>query len=278
MKVIKKINNNCALCIDSNGRKVVAFGKGIGFKTPPYEVEQDKIQRLYYDIDTEYVNLINDIPEDILELSVKVIEYAKTKLDNLTNPNVAFTLADHINFAIKRYRENIDIKLPIINEIQYLYDIEMDIANMALNLMREKTDINIPEEEAIYIALHIINAENVNKTQRDKNFDERIIDKIIIIIEEDLKISIDKSGFNYSRFVTHLYYLLRRAKKNKFEDNKNHNDMYLYLSSSLPSIYKCTQEIGKYFTNDLKWNLTDEEYIYLILHISRLCNREGYTK
>lgn len=278
MKVIKKINNNCALCLDNKDHKVVAFGKGIGFKTPPYEIETHQIHRLYYDIDTEYVKMINDIPEDVFELSAKVIEYAKTKLDNLTNPNVVFTLADHINFAIKRYKENIDVKLPIINDIQYLYDIEMDIGNEALRLMREITNIHIPDEEAIYIALHIINAEIVNKSQRNKNFNEKIIDKIIDIIEDDLKIDIDKNGFNYSRFVTHLYYLLRRGKKNEFEENKNHNDMYLYLSSSLPKIYECSQKIGDYFSHHLHWKLTDEEYIYLILHISRLCNREGYTK
>ena len=31
MKVIKSINNNVSHCVDSKGREVVAFGKGIGF-------------------------------------------------------------------------------------------------------------------------------------------------------------------------------------------------------------------------------------------------------
>lgn len=38
MKVVKNIHNNISLCIDSKGNEVVAFGKGIGFMKPPYEV------------------------------------------------------------------------------------------------------------------------------------------------------------------------------------------------------------------------------------------------
>ena len=38
MKVIKKINNNVALCLDGNQRELIAFGKGIGFKPIPYEL------------------------------------------------------------------------------------------------------------------------------------------------------------------------------------------------------------------------------------------------
>ncbi len=45
MKVIKNINNNCAVCQDSTGREVVAFGKGIGFKKPPYEIKLSQIER-----------------------------------------------------------------------------------------------------------------------------------------------------------------------------------------------------------------------------------------
>ena len=38
MKVIKNINNNISLCLDSRNNEVVAFGKGIGFTKPPYDV------------------------------------------------------------------------------------------------------------------------------------------------------------------------------------------------------------------------------------------------
>ena len=45
MKVIKNINNNISLCLDSRNNEVVAFGKGIGFTKPPYDVPLSKIDR-----------------------------------------------------------------------------------------------------------------------------------------------------------------------------------------------------------------------------------------
>lgn len=49
MKVIKKINNNVALCLDGNQRELIAFGKGIGFKPIPYELtDLSVIERTYY--------------------------------------------------------------------------------------------------------------------------------------------------------------------------------------------------------------------------------------
>lgn len=118
MKVIKNINNNVSLCLDSNQNEVIAFGKGIGFTKPPYEIGLNKIERVYYDVEPTYVQMINDIPEQIIDISTKVIDYARMKLDNNVSSNIVFTLADHIQFAIRRYQENMDLKLPIIHDIQ----------------------------------------------------------------------------------------------------------------------------------------------------------------
>ena len=274
MKVIKKINNNVALCLDSKNNEVIAFGKGIGFGKPPYEIELSQINRTYYGIDETYITMINDIPEEIIELSSRVIEYARMKLDNPISSNIVFTLADHINFAIKRYQENMNVKLPIIYDIQYLFDTEMDIGKKALSLIKDELKIDLPKEEAAYIALQIINAESMGKDQKSNALDEKIIEDITEIIENHFNTKIDKDGFNYSRFVTHLYYLLKRGKKNQLAKNEN-NSMYRSLVSTLPKIYECTQKIRAYLREKLQWELTDEECIYLILHINRLCDREG---
>ena len=51
MQVIRRFNNNVVLCIDSNGREVVAFGKALGFHEIPYELKDlNKIERSYYGI------------------------------------------------------------------------------------------------------------------------------------------------------------------------------------------------------------------------------------
>ncbi len=273
MKVIKNINNNVSLCLDSNNIEVVAFGKGIGFTKPPYEVDLNQVQRTYYDIDPMYINMISDIPEEILDISDNIINYARIKLDNPVSSNIVITLADHINFAIQRYKENMNIKLPIVHDIQYLFETEMEIGEYALKLIKKKLKVFLPKEEAAYIALHIINAESMNKNKKQEKLDEEVIDDICDIIEKDFQIKVDKIGFNYSRFVSHMHYLLKRGKKNEMVKSENQK-LYESLINTYPKTYECTQHVRKYLKDQMNWDLSDEECIYLMLHINRLCARE----
>lgn len=273
MKVIKNINNNVSLCLDSNNIEVVAFGKGIGYTKPPYEVDLNQVQRTYYDIDPMYINMISDIPEEILDISDNIINYARIKLDNPVSSNIVITLADHINFAIQRYKENMNIKLPIVHDIQYLFETEMEIGEYALNLIKKKLKVFLPKEEAAYIALHIINAESMNKNKKQEKHDEEVIDDICDIIEKDFQIKVDKIGFNYSRFVSHMHYLLKRGKKNEMVKSENQK-LYESLINTYPKTYECIQHVRKYLKDQVNWDLSDEECIYLMLHINRLCARE----
>lgn len=40
MLITKKINNNVAMAQDADGHELVVFGKGIGFRQTPYELEE----------------------------------------------------------------------------------------------------------------------------------------------------------------------------------------------------------------------------------------------
>ena len=273
MKVIKNINNNVSLCLDSNNIEVVAFGKGIGFTKPPYEVDLNQVQRTYYDIDPMYINMISDIPEEILDISDNIINYARIKLENPVSSNIVITLADHINFAIQRYKENMNIKLPIVHDIQYLFETEMETGEYALKLIKKKLKVFLPKEEAAYIALHIIHAESMNKNKKQEKLDEEVIDDICDIIEKDFQIKVDKIGFNYSRFVSHMHYLLKRGKKNEMVKSENQK-LYESLINTYPKTYECIQHVRKYLKDQMNWDLSDEECIYLMLHINRLCARE----
>lgn len=194
LKVIRSINNNVAICVDGKGNEVVAFGKGIGFIKGPHDVEVSKIERTYYDINEQYLSMMNDIPADIIQISDMILTYAQTKLDNLYNPNLIITLADHINFSIKRYQEQMEITLPIIKDIQFLFKNEMEIGKYGVELIHKKKHLTLPEEETAYIALHIINAEGKAKNKKDIS-NKMIIEDITRIIEEYFKIQLDKEGF-----------------------------------------------------------------------------------
>ena len=148
MRVLRTINNNVVICLDNNENEVVAFGKGIGFKKKNNDIiELSKIDRTYYKVKTEYVDMIAHISQDILDVSIKIIDYCRSHLKKTINPNVIFTLADHINFAIKRYEENIDISLPIFKDVEHLYENEYAVGLFGLHTINKMLSVSLPEVE-----------------------------------------------------------------------------------------------------------------------------------
>lgn len=273
MKVIKNINNNVSLCLDDDGNEVIVFGKGVGFTRPPYEIDKSKIQRVYYNIQPEYIQVISAIPNKIIEICAKIIDYARSKMNITFSDSIVFTLADHINFAIKRNNENLSVQLPIIQDIEYFYKNEMEIGREALTMVNDELQIHLPDEEAAFIALHIINAEQANLANDEANLDKEIIHNITKMIEVYFHFEINKQGFNYSRFVSHMRYLIQRKKENKLFINE-HGNLYETLCLTYPETKKCVEWIWQYLKQTIECELTEEEIIYLMIHINRLCSRE----
>ena len=203
MRVVKNINNNISLCLDSHNNEVVAFGKGIGFMKPPYDVPLSKIDRTFYDVSEEQIGLLNRIPEEVLETAAAIVDLANETSGHQFRENVVFTLADHIDFCIQRQKEHIHFKLPLFYEVRQLYPEESKIGQKALQIIRQRLGVELPREEGAAIALHFVNYQ-AQEVQGDTVDYGAIIDETTRTVEEELHVSIDKDGFNYYRFVTHI--------------------------------------------------------------------------
>ena len=278
MQVIKKINSNVVICLDNNNHELIAFGRGIGFPPTPYELNDiSKIDRTYYGVNSSYLGLINEIPENIFEVSAKIVDMAVNYIDCELSSNLVFTLADHINFAIERNRANMNFKNPFLYDIQYFYEKEMDIGNLALKMIRRYLKVNLPEEEAGNIALHFINAEALNEKDKEFNFSDTIIEEVTHLIEKELDIRIKREDFNYSRFVSHLQYLIKR-KDTAGNASSDNIKLCMEMKQEFPQIYQCVLKIRDYMAKKLEWELNEEEQLYLILHVNRLYAREDCNR
>ncbi|OCN06191.1 hypothetical protein A4S06_00310 [Erysipelotrichaceae bacterium MTC7] len=275
MKVIRCINNNITLCLDNDNNEVVVFGKGIGFgKNLNDEIELSKIERTYYKVNPSYLNIVNHISETIIKIAIKITDYCRIMIDYPMNPNLVFTLADHIDFGIKRYKKDMDISLPIMKDIEHLYEKEYDVGLFALKIIKNELGVSLPKQEAGMIALHIINAGAQAENNEDKK-NEEMIEDIIDIIQRYYDIKINTDELNYSRFVSHMSYLFIRGKKKKFMSSKN-LEMYTTLVDTYPDTHVVVEKITIYLEDIMKYELTDEEKLYLMLHVNRLCTREDY--
>ena len=274
MIVVKKINNNVAICLDNNNNELIAFGKGIGFPDTPYNLSDlSKIQRTFYGVNSLYFNFINEIPESIFEISIKIVDYSKTKIKNEVKSNIVFTLADHINFAIQRYEKKINLKLPFAYDIKHLYEAEMSVGEWAVKEIKKDLNIDLPSNEAVSIAMHFINAENMEIGNNFVTDESKLISNITEIVEKEFDLHINKLEFNYSRFVSHLQYLLKRKEKD-IEVSSENLKLYDSMCKDFPNICVCAIHINEYLNQTIKLNLNKEELLYLMLHINRLCTRE----
>ena len=272
MRIIKNINNNYAIAIDSVGNQLIVSGKGIGFGTVPREViDLTIINRSYYDVDETYISMISNLPEDIIEISSKIVDYAREKIENPISSNIVFTLADHINFCIERYQKGLNLNLPILYDVKHLFEKEMDVGMYGLKLIRERRKQFLPNDEAAYIALHLINAEEKEKNIESAN--DKAVEDITKIVEENYDIRVDRDDFNYSRFVSHIHYLLKRGKNKALVESSN-DQLFQTMKRDYEKTYRCSEEVARYLKNNLAIELNDEEKLYLMLHINRLCTRE----
>lgn len=269
MKVVKNIHNNISLCLDSKGNELIAFGKGIGFKKPPYDIQVSEVERTFYNVNSLYVDMLSQIPEEIVNISTAVIDYANNLVNGKYSNNLIFTLADHIWFSIKRHNEKIYVKLPLVHEVKHMYPEEIKIGEFALKLIVEQLDIKLPRDEAAVITLHIVGYGLSGESETIISNNQTKIEKCTKVVEDYMNLKIDKEGFNYSRFVSHMYFLLDRVDKNKEVSTDNHR-IFEKLIHEYPKTYECSKKICEV----LKVKLNDEEVIYLILHVNRLSSRE----
>lgn len=277
MLAIRRINNNVALCRDGNGRELIALGKGIGFGEMPKELSLAQIERTFYDVDDKYQPLLTDLPSAVLDFSARIVDIARNELSYQLNPNTVFTLADHINFAMERARKHIRVKMPLAYDVEQMYPIEYRIGRHTLRRIRKEFLITLPESEAAGIAMNLINnrmTPHQEPSAPGTVGDEEMLEDITDIVENHFHILVDRTSFNYSRYATHLQYLFGRIHAGK-AINSDNLQLYKSLQEEFPDIARCVERIADHIREVWDCELTEEEKLYLILHVNRICIKEG---
>lgn len=273
MKITKKLNNNVALAVDGNGKELVVFGRGVGFPAMPYELtDLSKIQRTFYDVKSNYIPLATSLPEDMIMLSADIVELAQESLSCNLNPNLTFTLADHLSFAVERCLNGIELNTPLVYDVAHFYPRETELGRQALKIVKERKKIMLPDNEAVNIALHLVNGEMEHSDMTFTLKATQVIQDITELIEQKLNIELDAGSFNYSRFIMHLRYLLQRMEQDEQEDCGIGSDMRL-TCIKYPDVYDCTLKVRDYLFEQYGWHCSEDEMLYLFMHINRLRER-----
>ena len=274
MIVEKILNNNVVIAIDPNTKKeVIIMGSGIAFKRKVgQEVEEDKIEKIFVVDDKTMGNkskkLINQIPDGIFEIAHEIISYASRELNRKLDKQIYISLSDHIAFAIKRYKNNIEIKNDLLDEIRRIHKEEFSVALWGVNYINKRLKINLPEDEAAFIALHLVNA-SYRETAKESVVATNIVKGILNIIRYYYSVEFDEDDLNYDRLLTHLKYFAKRVVTNK-ESEDNNGEFLEVAKKTYPEAYDCAEKIKEYVEKNYNYNVNKDEIVYLTMHIHRV--------
>lgn len=275
MKLLRKINNNAAVAQDKRGREMVVLGRGVGFHPMPYELtDLSVVYRTFYDVDPQYYEMLSSLPEEALMAAADIAEQAEIALQAELNPNLPFTLADHIAFAQEREKQGIRLATPLHYDVQHLYPREYELGLQAMETVRLRTGTALPRAEAVNIALHIVNAELEGSDLSSTLAAVEVLDEVTVLVERELGIALDRESYNYARFAMHIQFLVRRLSSGKVMEQGS-GKMLSELSAEYPAIYRCAQAVAKEIEQRHGWHCSSDEVLYLMLHIYRVQNRQN---
>lgn len=275
MRIIKKINNNVALALTAEGAECVVFGKGIGFPVMPYELEDERtIQRIFTGADDAAVQAMQGISEEVFTAANEIVALAEGALDCGLSQNLVLTLADHLQYALDRKERGIVLKNPLAHEIAFIYPREVDLGARGLKAVLDRTGVQLPSAEAISIALHIVNAE-VDGMGSTEDMDivvksTAVMERTVRIVESELQINLDHSSYTYVRFIAHLRFLIRRLMEDSGGERSENSSLFRQAAQDFPEAYRCAEKIDRYLAQEHGWVCSNEEVLYLMMHINRL--------
>ena len=258
------------------------MGKGLRFSYKVgerlRETDVEKIYMLKDEKNTQdYIRLLQDVPASYAEVIQDAVQMVTCKMASRLNEQIFVTLSDHLIYALERYKKGIVLQNRMLWEIQKFYPKEYLLGSEVLSYLNQELNVNLPEEEAGNIAFHIVNAQ-IDATENKIGMQNgmlmvKMLKDLFQIVQLYYQWEIDEESINYSRFVIHMQFFLQRLLEDKMLENA---DALIYHSvvQQEKKAAVCVEQIRKYIRNLLQKEITEEERVYLIVHISRIKQKQ----
>ena len=272
MRVGKILNNNLVLSKNEKDEEIIVKGLGIGFHAKRGDkIDESLIEKIFYPENHQNSIQIQEylmsIPEEYFDFVQKFVDRIKNEVPELQlNNSIYLSLSDHIMGTVKRFREGISLKNVLLLDIQQLYKKEYEIGLRMLEEINRVFDIHLPVDEAGFIALHFVNAED-----GEQNNDNYQIALIVNQIQEIVKnyfsdITFNESSLYYQRFLTHLKYFAQRYlhKELQYEEDER---LFQIIQEQCREAYGCVKLIYLMMEEKYHYALSKEEMMYLSIHI-----------
>ncbi|MFK4568548.1 BglG family transcription antiterminator LicT [Enterococcus sp. UD-01] len=274
MIIQKILNNNVVITLDEKEQEQIVMGRGIAFKRKVGEViQEDQIDQVFRlanrDTSLKFQELLSELPLEVMQLSDEIITYAKTKLGKKLNDTIFISLTDHLYTALERIRQGIKVKNFLLWDIKRFFCDEYFIGTKALEMVKEKFEVQLPDDEAGFIALHLVNAE-MDEEVGDVYELTKIMQEITNIVKYHFKITFNEESVYFYRFSTHLKFFAYRLLNHKEFRDEDDGELYEVIKKKYHNAYTCVKRISNFLLEQYQYTISKEEKMYLIIHIARV--------
>lgn len=269
-EIVTKVFNNNIILVNSEDHEKILFAKGIGFgKKPGYVIPKGiKVDKIFTSADSDNIENLNTMIEkvdnDFFVVCEEAIYEISEKINQELNESIHIGLIDHLYFAVKRLKNNEEIENPFLVEIETLYSKEYMLADMVAKKVGAYCNVDIPDGEIAFIALHIhsaINNGKISNTLKNSYLGSTIVEHV----EDRLNIEIDRKSLDYARFLTHIKFAIQRIMENIHIDN----ELTKIIKSSYKESFSVAEEVAKIIEDELGIKVMEDEVTFLTIHIER---------
>ncbi|MET3816986.1 beta-glucoside operon transcriptional antiterminator [Pantoea sp. UYEF8] len=197
----------------------------------------------------------------------RIIQLAAQRLGTLQE-SLYITLTDHCHFAIERQHKGLTIKNVLLWEIKRLYPKEFELGQEARAIIAQRLNVQLPEDEAGFIALHLVTAQ-LNSEKPEVMHVTRVLQEILQLVKYQLQIEYDEESLSYQRFVTHLKFFAQRMLTRTVVPD---DDLSLHraVKDNYANAWKCAEKLAQHLQKSYQRELTAEEIMFLTIHIERV--------
>ncbi|MGM0714158.1 glucose PTS transporter transcription antiterminator GlcT [Brevibacillus parabrevis] len=275
--ITRVLNHNVVLAEEPGTKlEIVLFGKGIGFGAKPgntipaHDPRVEKRFRLENENhQKQYQTILSQVDPAVVGIAEEIIALIASEITPQLNEHVHVALPDHIQFAIYRLRNGMEIVNPFLFEIQTLYTKEYTLAKRAADMIKKAFDLDIPDSEIGFLALHIHSAISYLPVKKAVQF-TNVISELVSMIEQRTDRTIERSTVDYVRLITHLRFAVERIRQQK----TIHNPLLDRVQTTIPEAYELASELAAYISNRLEVIVPEDEVGYMALHVYRLLQQQ----
>lgn len=277
MRIEKILNNNVIVSKDQRNNEIVAMGRGLAFRKRIGDfVQSEKIDKIFHLSDTstsqKFQELVNDIPIEYLALADEIVEYAKSTLEIALNDSVYISLTDHLYTAIKRCKNGIQVPNILLWDIKRLFPKEFGVGKRAIEKISQYYHTQLSEDEAGFIALHLVNGQT-DSSQEDMYEFTKTLQDILNIVRYYFKIDFDEDSVYFYRFTTHLRFFLSRVTSQTIHDGEVEEELLQIVTKKYGNALRCVEKIDQFLKDKYAYQMSSDEKMYLTIHIARLVQK-----